>query len=190
MSAPEHERDARAAASSRPVRLAVVTVSDTRTRATDTGGDAACAIARAAGVEIPERRLVRDDPAALDAVLDDLLATPELDAIALTGGTGIGPRDGTIEVVQRRLRLELPGFGEQVRAIGWRDVGAASILSRAIGGVADGPDGRSLLVFAMPGSLRAVESVIRELVVPILPHAVWELRGRMQRDVGRPEGGD
>jgi molybdenum cofactor biosynthesis protein B len=156
----------------------VVTVSDSRTPETDSGGDAAAAIATAGGVLVVHRRLVADDPIALDATLEALLATDDVDAIALTGGTGLGPRDGTVEVVRGRLRLELPGFGEQVRAIGWRDVGPSSMLSRAVGGVATASDGRSLLIFAMPGSIRAVEAVMRELVVPILPHAIWELRGR------------
>ncbi len=184
MSAHDHERRARVIASDHPIRLAIVTVSDTRTPDTDTGGDAACRIAGEASMVVAARRWVTDDPAAIDAVLDELLATSGLDAIVLTGGTGLGPRDGTVEVVRRRLRLELPGFGEMVRTIGWRDIGAATILSRAIGGVAAAAAGGSVLVFSIPGSLRAVESVMEELVAPILPHAAWELRGRPSADAG------
>jgi molybdenum cofactor biosynthesis protein B len=187
MSAHDHERQARLAASTSPIRLAVVTVSDTRTAKTDASGDAACAIATDGGLLVAERRWSRDDAAELDATLDDLLAIADLDAIVLSGGTGLGPRDGTVEVVSRRLRLELPGFGEMVRALGWRDVGASTMLSRALGGVAQNATDQGVLVFAMPGSTRAVESVMRELIVPILPHAVWELRGRPT--AGAPEVG-
>ncbi len=178
----DHDARARTAAAARPIPLAIVTVSDTRTLATDTGGDAACRIATDAGFRVVDRRLVRDEPRELAAALDELAGATDLDAIVLTGGTGLGPRDGTVEVVRPRLRLELPGFGEHVRALGRRDVGAASLLSRAIAGVTDADDGRGVLVFAIPGSLRAVESVMREIVVPVLPHAVWELRGRPTPD--------
>ncbi len=178
MSAKDHERHAGHLAATRPVQLAIITVSDTRTPETDHGGDAAAMIAVAGRVQVPERRWVTDAPAAIERAIDELRDLESLDAIILTGGTGLGPRDGTVEVVRRRLRLELPGFGEQVRALGWRDVGPASMLSRAVGGVLESSNGRPMLVFAMPGSLGAVESIMRELVVPLLPHAVWDLRGR------------
>jgi molybdenum cofactor biosynthesis protein B len=178
MSADDHERHARNRAATAPIRLAIVTVSDTRTSETDQGGDAAAMTATAGGVQVVERRWTTDDPSAIERTLDELQDLESLDAIVLTGGTGLGPRDGTVEVVRRRLRLELPGFGEQVRALGWRDVGPASMLSRAVGGVLESSNGRRLLVFAMPGSVGAVQSVMRELVVPVLPHAVWDLRGR------------
>ncbi len=178
MSAKDHEHHAGKFAASVPIRIAIVTVSDTRTPATDRGGDAAASIVVDAGMQVVERRWVTDDPEAIAGAVDELRNLEPLDTIVLTGGTGLGPRDGTVEVVRRRLRLELPGFGEQVRALGWRDVGPAGMLSRAIGGVLDATNDRPMLVFAMPGSLGAVQTVMRELVVPILPHALWDLRGR------------
>jgi molybdenum cofactor biosynthesis protein B len=178
MSAEDHERHARAAAVATPIRLAIITVSDTRSADSDPAGDIAEEIAAAGGVIVTERRWVRDDPDSIGLTLDALLDDVTLDAVVSTGGTGLGPRDGTIDVVRRRLRLELPGFGEQVRSLGWRDVGASTMLSRAIGGVASGARNRGILVFAMPGSPRAVHSVMQELVIPVLPHAIWELRGR------------
>lgn len=178
MSAADHERRATRAASIHPPRLAIVTVSDSRTAADDRSGDRAESIACEGGVDVVDRRLVPDEANSIEAALTDLLETSTLDAVVLLGGTGVGPRDRTPDVVRPRLRVELPGFGEQVRALGIRDVGPSAILSRAIAGVAASTDGRRCLVFTLPGSVRAAESVMREIVVPILPHAVWELRGR------------
>lgn len=174
MSAEDHERRAAAITP----RLAVVTVSDSRRLGDDASGDRAVSIARESGIEVVDRCLVPDEPDEIARRVDDLVARPDVDAIVLLGGTGIGPRDVTPDVVRSRLRLELPGFGEQVRALGWRDVGPSAILSRAIAGVAASADGHEALVFALPGSVKAAESVMREIVAPLLPHAVWERRGR------------
>jgi molybdenum cofactor biosynthesis protein B len=183
MSAEEHERLARRATESGSIRVAIVTVSDTRGPREDRGGDAAAEIARGGGVTVVARRWVRDEPTEIEQTIESLL-DDDLDALVLTGGTGLGPRDGTAGLVQRRLRIELPGFGEQVRALGMRDVGPASMLTRATGGVIESRSGRSSLIFAIPGSVRAVESVMRELLIPILPHAIWELRGRPRSEPG------
>ena len=172
MSTEDHERAAARATEARPPCPAVVTVSDTRTLDDDRSGDAAVAALRDAGWTCPHRRLVPDDAEAIGAVLDRLLAEPEVDAIVFLGGTGIGPRDGTPDIVGRRLDLELPGFGEQVRAIGVRDVGPGAILSRAVAGVVRVDERRAVLVFTLPGSVRAAESIAREILVPLLPHAL------------------
>ncbi len=178
MSTEEHERESARAAADRPPHPAVITVSDTRTIADDHSGDCAIAALNEVGWTDIHREIVPDEPARIESALDELLAEGRVDSIILLGGTGIGPRDGTPDVVQRRLDLELPGFGEQVRAIGMRDVGPSAILSRAVGGVIHAGNERPVMVFVLPGSVKAAESIVREIIVPLLPHALWEARGR------------
>lgn len=178
MSTRDHERSARAATTDHPVRLAIVTVSDTRTLDDDHGGDLAKRLAEEGGLDVMVRRLVRDEADEIESTLVELAADPRVDAIVWLGGTGIGPRDVTVDVIRRHLEVELPGHGEQVRAIGIRDVGPAAILSRAIAGVSVSRDGHRVLVMTIPGSMRAVDAVMAEIVVPLLPHAIWEMRGR------------
>ena len=91
-----------------------------------------------------------------------------MDVICTTGGTGIGLRDTTIEVVRRLVDKELEGFGELFRMLSWDEGGAAAMLSRAIGGWAG-----STLIFALPGSSNAVALAINKLIIPELPHLVW-----------------
>lgn len=178
MSAEDHESISNRDPRTSRLAVAVITVSDTRTPATDRGGDRLETLVAEAGHRVVQREIVRDDPAAVDSVLQACLGRSEVDAVLLTGGTGISPRDGTIEVVRRHLRVELPGYGELVRRLGVDQVGPAAILSRAVAGVTERPigDGGPVLVFTMPGSVQAVESAMSGVVIPILPHAAWEAR--------------
>lgn len=179
MSVPAHQPHT---AGATPPRLALVTVSDTRDRENDPAGDLASRIAEDAGIQVVIRQAVPDDPDTLGPLLDAIAANATVDAIICLGGTGIGPRDRTPDVVQARLRMELPGFGEHVRALGIRDVGPASILSRALAGIASASTGHEVLIFTLPGSLKATDTVMREIIAPLLPHAIWELRGRPAAD--------
>ncbi len=106
-----------------------------------------------------------DEPRAIESALQRWLADDQVDAIVTTGGTGIAPRDNTIEVVRQVLTVELYGVGELFRMLSYRQVGSASMQSRAVGGVAG-----DTLVFAVPGSPRDVELAVRELIAPQLPH--------------------
>lgn len=161
----------RAAAAGQSARFAVLTVSDTRTLETDTGGAAIVTALTTAGHHLAARALVRDEPADIEEQLRTWLAGGELDVIVSTGGTGISSRDTTIEVVERLLSKPLPGFGELFRFLSWDQVGSAALLSRATGGLA----GETLL-FALPGSLAAVQLGLEKLLVPELPHLIWERR--------------
>ena len=181
MGVEEHESRARTDQRSRRLEVAVVTVSDTRTEADDKGGDLVATLLARADHRVSRRHLVPDDPDAIDRALRDCLADHRIRAVLLTGGTGIAPRDGTVEVVRRHLRLELPGYGELVRRLGVDEVGPAAILSRSIAGVAPRPGpglGPDVLVFTMPGSVQAVESAMSGAIIPILPHAAWQLDSR------------
>jgi molybdenum cofactor biosynthesis protein B len=161
----------RAAAAGQSARFAVLTVSDTRTLETDTGGNAIAEALTGAGHRLVDRALVRDEPAEIDARLRSWLVGGGLDVIVTTGGTGISSRDTTIEIVERVLTKPLPGFGELFRYLSYPEVGSAALLSRATGGLA----GETLL-FSLPGSPAAVRLALEKLLVPELPHLIWERR--------------
>ncbi len=136
----------------RSVRIAVLTVSDTRTAANDTSGDALAERILRAGHELAARAIERDDPAALEARLRAWIADPAVDVVITTGGTGITGRDVTPEVFGRLLDKTIEGFGELFRMLSYQSVGTSAMQSRAVGGVAGGT-----LLFALPGSTGAVK---------------------------------
>jgi molybdopterin adenylyltransferase len=153
------------------VRCAVITVSDTRTLETDLGGRTIVELLLAAGHEIVDRQITRDDPAQIGHLLAELDRRTDVDAVLLTGGTGIGSRDQTFETVSRLLSKPLPGYGELFRMLSYEQVGAAAMLSRAIGGLMD----RKVLL-TMPGSVAAVQLAMDKLILPELSHLIREAR--------------
>lgn len=169
-SSPSVERH-REAAAGRRARVAVLTISDTRSLADDSGGATIVEALEREGHEIVEREIVPDEAAAIDAVLERWLAPDGPELIVTTGGTGIARRDTTIEVVERRLDQRLDGFGELFRMLSYAQVGAAAMLSRATAGLS----GETFL-FALPGSPAAVSLALDELILPELAHLLWERR--------------
>jgi molybdenum cofactor biosynthesis protein B len=153
------------------VRIAVVTISDSRTSETDTGGDTAVELLEGAGHEIVHRKIVRDDAPKIEETLQGLLARPDVDAIVTTGGTGISARDTTYEVASRLIDKKLDGFGEIFRSLSYEEIGSAAFLSRAIAGASG-----SRFVACLPGSRNAVRLAVEKLLVPELSHVVFELR--------------
>src|SRR5690606_34653759 len=121
-------------AARRVVHAVVITVSDTRGPGIDAGGDLIQQMLEAAGHRVLARRFVPDEVEAIRGALREALAMPEVDAVLLTGGTGIAPRDRTPEAVRPLLDRELPGFGEVFRMLSYQEVGAAAVLSRALAG--------------------------------------------------------
>lgn len=178
MTSVSHEKQAAEHVANRPVRCAILTVSDTRTTATDSGGDLVEKLVLEAGHQVLERDLVKDEPAGIRATLELWLARSDIDAILATGGTGIAKRDTTIEVVRKLLTTELEGFGELFRMLSWEQVGAAAMMSRAVGGLVSRipAAGGDTFIFAMPGSPNAVETAMKNLIAPQLAHLVWERR--------------
>ena len=175
-SADEHLRRS---AEHGPARCAVLTVSDTRTPQTDGSGSLIVERVETAGHRVLRRELVADEPEAIAGCIDGWLADPEVSVILITGGTGLARRDRTVEVVRRRLTVELEGFGELFRLLSFQQVGAAAMMSRAVAGlvVRAGGEGGETFVFALPGSTAAVRLALDELIVPQLKHLLWE-RGR------------
>jgi molybdenum cofactor biosynthesis protein B len=151
--------------------VAVLTISDTRTPETDTGGDTIDELMRGAGHEVVERDIVGDDATRIRTELLDLLARSDVDAVITTGGTGISARDTTYEVVDRMLEKRLDGFGEIFRMLSYEEVGAAAVLSRAVAGAVG-----DKLVACLPGSRNAVRLAVEKLLVPEIAHVVFELR--------------
>jgi molybdenum cofactor biosynthesis protein B len=152
-------------------RCAIITLSDTRTETTDTSGQRIRELLEAEHHSIAHYKILPDDPKQLAALLDTLIADANIDAILTNGGTGISPRDNTIAVVESRLTLPLPGFGELFRMLSYEQIQSGAMLSRAIGGVA-----KQKLLFAMPGSTKAVELAMTKLILPELRHLLHELR--------------
>ena len=155
------------------VPCVVVTVSDTRTAATDTSGAEITRLLVEAGHAVVARMVVPDESEPLSAAIVSAAEDDRVDAILITGGTGIAPRDQTPEVVRPLLDVELPGFGELLRMVSFQEIGPSAMLSRAIAG----RRGRTVL-FAMPGSTAAVRTAMGQLILPVLPHAVGQVGGR------------
>ena len=157
--------------SPRVVRCAAITVSDTRTLDTDTGGQTLVDRLTETGHEVLAREIIPDDPAAMRELLAKLLNREDVDVILLTGGTGVGSRDQTFETIQALLDKPLPGYGELFRMLSYQEIGPAAMLSRATGGLI----GRTVLL-TMPGSPAAVELALDKLILPELGHLVREAR--------------
>jgi len=154
------------------VRVAAITVSDTRTEADDVGGAALKERLEAAGFQVSFRLIVKDDPAEVRAAIARVCDGDLADAIVTTGGTGIAPRDRTYEAIEGLLDKTLEGFGEAFRRLSWDEVGARSVLSRAVAGVH-----RGRIVAALPGSPKAVMLAVDRVLAPILAHAAALARG-------------
>jgi molybdenum cofactor biosynthesis protein B len=155
------------------VGCALVTVSDTRTPETDTGGSLLAELVSAAGHSVVSREIVRDDVAQIRAAAERALANGACGALLLTGGTGTSPRDVTPEAVRPLFERELPGFGELFRVLSFQEIGSAAMLSRACAGSRAGK-----LVFALPGSPAAIRLALERLVLPELGHLVGEATKR------------
>jgi len=155
-----------------PLGCAIVTVSDSRTLANDESGALLRKLVEGAGHRVAAYDLFKNDEVAVREHVRALIAREDVDAVLLTGGTGLGSRDRTVEAVRPLLEKELPGFGELFRVVSFQEqVGTAAILSRALaGGV------RGKLVVSMPGSKAAVELALTRVLLPELRHAIRELR--------------
>lgn len=153
------------------VRCAVVTVSDTRTLETDTGGRTVVELLEAAGHEAAAREIVPDDPARMRPLLEEFARREDIDAVLLTGGTGLSSRDQTFETVTSLITKPLPGYGEVFRLLSFQEIGPAGMLSRATAGLIGGT-----VVFTMPGSPNGVRLAMERLIAPELAHVVREAR--------------
>jgi len=135
-----------------PVRIAVMTVSDSRTPETDKSGDRLVDGIAAAGHVLAERKIVADDVDTVTAQLKTWIGNADIDVVIATGGTGLTGRDITPEAFEALYDKPIPGFGELFRMLSYETIGTSTIQSRATGGLAGGT-----LLFALPGSPGAVK---------------------------------
>ena len=144
----------------KPVRIALLTVSDTRTSADDTSGDILARRIADAGHELADRDISRDDVNQLAAHLHRWIDDEQIDCIITTGGTGLTGRDVTPEALAQVAEKDIPGFGEMFRMIGYQKIKTSTIQSRAAAGVAGGT-----YLFAVPGSPGACKDAWDEILV-------------------------
>ena len=135
----------------RPVRIAVLTVSDTRTRETDASGDMLQNRIESDGHVLAGRALVKDEPETIRATVQSWIADPSIDVILTTGGTGLTGRDVTVEAVRPLFEKEIEGFAVLFHQVSFKTVGVSTLQSRACAGLAGGT-----FVFLLPGSTGAV----------------------------------
>ena len=159
-----HRKDAVAS-----VAAVVVTVSDTRTLETDSGGALVIEMLEGAGHRVVDRQIVPDEPEAIRAALVAALAREGSQAVIFTGGTGVAPRDVTPDTIEPMLARLVPGFGELFRLLSYEDIGSAAILSRSLAGIRDGR-----IVFVLPGSRGAVRLGLEKLILPEVGHLAAE----------------
>jgi molybdenum cofactor biosynthesis protein B len=153
------------------VRFSVITVSDSRTVEDDVSGKRIGELALAEGHEVLDREIVADDRLEIRTRLQAVLADEKVDVVVLNGGTGYSPRDVTTEVVEPLLDTTLHGFGELFRMLSWKQVGAAAMLSRAVAGLIG-----TRAVFVLPGSPKAVELAMQQLILPEAAHLLSQAR--------------
>lgn len=150
------------------VRVALLTISDTRTEATDTSGAAIGTLLEQHGHQVIARAIVKDEPGAVTSFVAAQLRG-EAQVIITTGGTGITSRDSTFEAIDEMLEKRLDGFGELFRMLSYSDIGSAAMMSRACAGLA-----RGRVIVALPGSESAVRLAMTSLVLPELGHLVQQ----------------
>jgi len=151
------------------VRCFVITVSDTRTDATDASGRAIVALLEAAGHLVLGRTIVKDDPELVRGTIERQLANPGVQVIITTGGTGITSRDSTYEAIDTLLQKRLDGFGELFRMLSYEQIGPAAMMSRAAAGLVAGR-----IIVSLPGSEAAVRLAMERLLIPELGHLVQQ----------------
>lgn len=133
-----------------PLNIAVLTLSDTRTRETDTSGDTLVTLLKEAGHKLVARDLIPDDVYRMRAVVSNWIADPAVHAIITTGGTGMTNRDSTPEALQPLFDQQIDGFGELFRQVSYAEIGSSTVQSRCLAGLAN-----RTLVFCLPGSTGA-----------------------------------
>lgn len=163
----EHTRQA--ATTTPAVRCGVITISDTRTRETDTSGAALREALTADGHDVVRYEIVPDEAAQIVALVQAYEAE-RCQIIITNGGTGIARRDTTFEAIDRLLEKRLPGFGEIFRMLSYQDIGSGAMLSRATAGIY-----RQAVVFCLPGSTGAVRLALEKLILPEIRHLAWEI---------------
>jgi len=170
-----------------PVRIAVLTVSDTRDASNDTSGDTLATRIRDAGHILAARNLLKDDRTAIEAQLNAWIDDPEIDAVITTGGTGLTGRDVTVEAMRPLFEKEIDGFSIIFHLVSYEKIGTSTLQSRACAGVA-----RGTYLFALPGSTGAVkdgwDGILKwQLDIRHRPCNFVEIMPRLDEHLRRPK---
>lgn len=164
MSYQEHKKEA-----PQIVSCAVLVISDSRTEATDESGKLLRQKLGENGHQVIDYAILKNDSEAIKKKIDELLEQEELQVIISSGGTGLSKRDVTVETISPVLEKKLDGFGELFRSLSYQEIGTASIMSRAVAGMAGGK-----IVICIPGSLGAARLAIDRIILPEIGHMVRE----------------
>lgn len=155
------------------ISTAVLTVSDTRTKDTDTGGQLIQSLLQDAGFTVADYCIERDEPTQIVQQLLDWCRQPSINAIIITGGTGFSPRDQTFDAVTPLFEKEMTGFGELFRSLSYEEIGPRAMFSRAVAGCR-----QETAIYLLPGSKNAVDLAMQKLILPTVQHFVGELNRR------------
>jgi len=164
----EHRRDQQMEAF-----CALLVTSDVRRPETDETGRTAIRLLEEGGHRVAAYMIVRNDTAQIQEAVKGFMDDAKIQVIITSGGTGISPKDKTVDAVSAFLEKRLDGFGELFRRLSYEEVGNAAIISRATAGIAEGK-----LIFCLPGSRGAVELGLRRIILPALGHMLWEVKRR------------
>jgi molybdenum cofactor biosynthesis protein B len=157
--------------SPKSLNCAVITISNSRTEADDESGQLLTSTLKDNGHQVLAYTILKNDTAAIDGKLKELLSNTELQLVITSGGTGISHLDMTVETVTPLLEKELIGFGELFRHLSYQEIGSASIMSRALAGVIKGR-----VIICLPGSVAAVQLALEKIILPEMGHMVREVR--------------
>lgn len=152
------------------IGCAIITCSDTRTPETDIGGQLIQRLLKEQGHSVASYHVVKDDPSLIQLQIALDIINPAVQAIIITGGTGIAKRDSTFESVDAMLEKRLDGFGQLFRVLSYQEIGSAAIMTRATAGTISGR-----VVFSIPGSEHAVRLAMEKLILTELGHLVQQL---------------
>ncbi len=160
------------------IRIAVLTISDTRTTKTDKGGRTINELIKQAHFEVIENMICKDDVCEIQKHVKHFCENGEIDAIITTGGSGIAKRDSTIEAISPLLDKKIDGFGELFRLLSFtEDIGSSAMLSRAMAGIS-----HDKVIFVLPGSVGAIKLAMNQLIIPELEHLVFEATKHKLKD--------
>jgi molybdenum cofactor biosynthesis protein B len=162
----EHRRDQETKAT-----FALIVTSNTRTPETDETGKRAIQLLEEAGHDVKAHVIVRNDTTQIKKAFEGFVGDERVQVIVTSGGTGIGAKDRTVDAVSEFFDRRLEGFGELFRQMSYEEIGVMAMISRATAGIAGGK-----IVFCLPGSQGAVETALKEIILPALGHMLWELR--------------
>lgn len=153
-----------------PIRAAILTVSDTRTKVNDSGGQQIYSLLLEASFEVIDYQISKDEPFEISKYVKKWCTNPAINTIIVTGGTGFTPRDQTYDTILPLFEKEMVGFGELFRSLSYEEIGPRAMFSRATAGCRE-----KSAIYVLPGSVNAVTLAMTKLIIPTVQHFVGEL---------------